>query len=259
MRLLGKRKKGAGEPDSGLPENGAVEVASVQLSGRRVRADLNGSGPEVLWRTDGEPQKAFATWERLADAHPRTGLWPVLVTGDRLDLGSVDADWAAKVAAVDYPTMVAERWIEFASYDEELRAALGDFPGVAAPGVTPADEPLEHVFATVEVESLALVPVQRPADVPAAIGWLGAVNSFMPVELVPYLRSWEDRFGARLVALGFDTIQLAVERPPTGPDALKAASEAYMFNPDVVDQGVGSVEALAEEMIQGPHWAFWWD
>ena len=32
-----------------------------------------------------------------------------------------------------------------------------------------------------------------------------------------------------------------------------------MFNPDIVDQGVGSIEALAEEMVQGPHWAFWWD
>lgn len=259
MRLFGKRKRDGDGPGNQLPEDGPAEIAGVMLSGRRMRADMDGQGPVVLWRTHGEPSNAFKTWAMLADAHPRTGLWPVIVTGGRLDLGNVDPDWEAKVAAVDYPAMVAERWTEFSSYDEELRELLGAFPGVAAAGVTPADDPLEHVFATLEVDSLALVPVQRPADVPAAIGWLGAVNSFMPVELVPYLRSWEGRFGARLVALGFDTIQLAVERPPTGTDALKAASEAYMFNPDVVDQGVGTIEALAEEMMQEPHWAFWWD
>jgi hypothetical protein len=254
MRLFGKRHKDA----EGLPADGAAEIAGVTLRGRRVRAELDGSGPAVLWRTDGEPERVFSVWKRLADAHPQTGLWPVLITGERLDLGSYDPRWEDRVAG-DHEARLAGRWTEHLSYDEELRELMGPFPGVAAPGVTPADDPLEHVFATVEVDSLGLVLVRRPADVLAAIGWMGAVNSFKPTELVPYLRSWEERFDARLVALGFDTVQLAVGRPPSGEQAVRAAAELYLFNPDVVDQGVGSIEALAEEMVQTPHWGFWWD
>jgi hypothetical protein len=258
MRLFGKRRRDADGP-GGLPADGVAEIAGVKLSGRQVRADLTGAGPAVLWRTEGQPQAMFDAWERLANAHPHTGLWPVLITEERLDLGCFDPAWEAKVAAVDYGAMVIERWAERSSYDEELRELLGDFPGLAAPGETRVDDPLEHVCAALEVDSLGLVSVRRSADVLAAIGWMGAVNSFMPVELVPYLRSWEERFDARLVALGFDTIQLAVGRPPAQAEAIRAASELYLFNPDVVDQGVGSIEALAEEMLQRPHWAFWWD
>ena len=258
MRLFGKRQRD-GDGADGLPADGDAEIAGVKLSGRRVRADLEGAGPAVLWRTNGEPEAVFQVWERLADAHAQTGLWPVLITAERLDLGYFDPAWEAKVEAVDYGTMVVARWSEFSSYDEELRERMGEFPGLAAPGEVRVDDPLEHVFAALEVDSLGLVRVRRPADVLAAIGWMGAVNSFRPVELVPYLRSWEERFDARLVAVGFDTIQLAVGRPPSAAEAIRAASELYMFNPDVVDQGVGSIEALAEEMVQDPHWAFWWD
>jgi hypothetical protein len=258
MRLFGKRNRDADGPE-GLPADGEAEIAGVTLRGRRMRAELDGTGPAVLWRTEGAPDAVFSAFRRLADAHPRTGLWPVLITAERLDLGTVDPAWEDRVVTGDHGAMLLERWTEHLSYDEELRELLGEFPGVAAAGDTPADDPLEHVFATVEVDSLALVPVRRPADVLPAIAWLGAINSFEPVELVPYLRSWEERFDARLVAVGFDTVQLAVGRPPSGQDAVRAAAELYLFNPDIVDQGVGSVEALAQEMVQGPHWYFWWD
>ncbi|HEY8589771.1 MAG TPA: DUF4253 domain-containing protein [Naasia sp.] len=258
MRLFRKRQQDEDEPGN-LPADGTVELAGVQLTGRRVRAGLVGTGPQVLWRTAGEPEAVLFTWRRLAEAHGQTGLWPVLITNERLDLEDVDPAWEETVTAVDFDAMVAARWTAHAGLDEELRELLGAFPGVAAPGEPFNEDPLEHVFATLDIDSLGLVPVERPADVLAAIAWAGAVNSFEPVELVPFLRSWEERFDARLVAVGFDTIDLAVGRPPTRAEAVKAASELYLFNPDIVEQGVGSIEALAEEMVQGPHWSFWWD
>jgi hypothetical protein len=48
----------------------------------------------------------------------------------------------------------------------------------------------------------------------AVVGWTGAMNYHAtPAPLACVLRSWEDRFGARLVHLGFDTMDLLVERP----------------------------------------------
>lgn len=222
MRLFGKRR----EVDGPLPADGTATIAGVKLSGRRVQADLDGPGPEVLWRTDGPPPPG--AWEQLAAAHPQTGLWPLLLIDERLDLGYVD--WPAELEPL----------------------ALG------GPGEQPHADAVEEVFAVLDrVHSLALVPVERPADVLSAIGWTGAVNSFMPAELTPYLRSWEERFWTVPVALGFDTLHLAVRRAPA--DAEAAAAEVYAFCPDIVDQGIGSVEELATTMIPAPYWYFWWD
>jgi Domain of unknown function (DUF4253) len=61
---------------------------------------------------------------------------------------------------------------------------------------------------------LGLVAARRPADVLAVVGWTGAMNYHATsAPLACVLRSWEDRFGARLVRLGFDTMDLLVERP----------------------------------------------
>jgi hypothetical protein len=251
VKLFRRREQ---DPDGPLPADGTVTIAGVELTGKRMRADLEGRGPEVLWRTVGKPPAG--AWARLADAFGQTGLWPLMIIDERLDLGYLDPQWPQHVT-VDLAEALPKRWAEFGAYDEELREQMGAFPGLAAPGPEPAEDPAEQVFAALEIDSLALVPVQRPADALAAIGWMGAVNSFTPVELVPYLRSWEERFDARVVALGFDTVHVAVARPPAETD--KAAAEVYMFCPDIVHQGIGSVEELAATMIPSPYWYFWWD
>ena len=58
------------------------------------------------------------------------------------------------------------------------------------------------------------MPAARPADILPCIGWAGACNHRTASELAVVLRSWEDRFGARLLEVGFDDIRLLVSRPP---------------------------------------------
>ena len=65
---------------------------------------------------------------------------------------------------------------------------------------------------------LLLAPAARGAAVLAVAGWTGPINHTNQVApLVTILRSWEDRFGVRLVGLGFDTLELSVAAPPTTP------------------------------------------
>jgi hypothetical protein len=62
---------------------------------------------------------------------------------------------------------------------------------------------------------LGLVAVDRPAKVLDVIGWMGPANyDLNPAEQSAILDTWEDRFDAYLVGLGFDTITLIVARPP---------------------------------------------
>ncbi|MFD9407840.1 DUF4253 domain-containing protein [Streptomyces sp. NPDC059989] len=156
---------------------------------------------------------------------------------------------------------------------EELIAPFGrDWPGLAPAG-TPtgtadADAAADGLAGALIRDGrlgrprLALVPARRGADVPAVLGWSGPLNHETDTARISaVLRSWEDRYGARVLALGFDRLDLYVQAPPrTLAEALTLAAEHFAFCPDNVWQGSGTVSAYAEEAVAGSaHWSFWWD
>jgi hypothetical protein len=74
------------------------------------------------------------------------------------------------------------------------------------------------------------------------------------------LRSWEDRFGARLLEVGFAEIRLVVSRPPrTLEEALPIAAEHVAFCDECGRMGVRHVRELARMLVGNPFWDFWWD
>jgi hypothetical protein len=76
------------------------------------------------------------------------------------------------------------------------------------------------------------------------------------------LRSWEDRFDARLFCIGFDTLDLAVGRPPSSESsALAVAAELFALGgQDTFEHlRVDSVSSLAARILNSPRWSFWWD
>ncbi|XHM95790.1 DUF4253 domain-containing protein [Peterkaempfera sp. SMS 1(5)a] len=75
------------------------------------------------------------------------------------------------------------------------------------------------------------------------------------------MRSWEDRFGARLVALTHDVLYLSVAAPPhTFDQALAVAAEHFAFCPDSIWQGSDTIRAhAARGVLNRPLWGFWWD
>jgi Domain of unknown function (DUF4253) len=144
---------------------------------------------------------------------------------------------------------------------QELAPYGGRFPGLAERGGERRDDASAAAIDSLEnVSGLALVPVTRPADALGAIGFSGAVNyDYAPGDLSAVLRSWEQRFDAILVGVGLDTAFVAVRRPPAGQVALRVAAEHFVFAPDSVWQGTGSLRKLAGEVRGSRAWAFWWD
>lgn len=110
-------------------------------------------------------------------------------------------------------------------------------------------------------EALLLVPVRRPADVPAVIGWLGSVNqNLFGNDISGCLRSWEDRYGAVLVTIGADKFELMITHPPkTAQQAREIAEEIYTVCPDMVAQGAHTIELLQALVEDSDTWYFWWD
>ena len=76
----------------------------------------------------------------------------------------------------------------------------------------------------------------------------------------PAMRIWRDRYGAELIGINSDTINLRVAvRPKTREEALALARDQYIYCPDITDQGVQTYSALAADLMTNDWWYFWWD
>src|SRR5260370_23595277 len=103
---------------------------------------------------------------------------------------------------------------------------------------------------------MGLVRAARPSDICPGIGWQGGGRTAS--ELAVVLRSWEDRFGARLMQVGFAEIRLLVSRPPqTMETAQPIAAEHFAFS-DEAHIGLRGVGDIARAVVNNPFWAFWW-
>lgn len=76
-------------------------------------------------------------------------------------------------------------------------------------------------------------------------------------DVMQRLKKWDDLYGLRVYGAGMDWLQAEFDTPPR--DWAAFAEEVYEFCPDVVDQGTGSVEALATELKKIRDIYLWWD
>jgi hypothetical protein len=250
-------------------------------AGRLIDGTPDGSGPEpLLWYADG-PAGPNAWSELLAGRS--AGLLPVLIENEKQSPGF--ADWYLDPGLMSYPgdhdpeEVLADTWTGYTDdedYEEEDLLELLDpydheWPGMAAAPAFDADPDATAAEVTAELLATgwlddphaALVHARRSADIPAAMGWTGPMNHTNDVApLCAVLRSWEDRFGIRVVALGLDTLTVTVAAPPrTEQEAEALAAEHFGFCPDNITQG--SYETLREyahkRLLGKTTWHFWWD
>jgi hypothetical protein len=244
-----------------LPGEGPARLGPVTLpAGTLIGGHLGRD--HVAWATADPVPGSGRVWAALSELHSQTGLVPVQLDGlggdarrpwddgdfiepvdpreaDGLDAGAVlRFDWRA--------------WVPHPRYDDaeqmQRRAPFTlEWPGLAPPERTPLtaaerQHALDVLLPQVRRASgatpqarIGLVAAARPADVLLVIGWGGLVNCGESLlELTAVLRSWEDRFGARLVDVGYADLRLFVERPPRTLEAaqrLAASAEIASTGP----------------------------
>lgn len=243
-----------------------VDVDAL-LASATVRGTLR-DGREVQ-SVQVDPARAVLTWQALCAAHDRTGLWPFL------------ADPPAKHPRPEVWEHLLNdaRTDERPPHDPDLFAAL--LAKTIGPDDDRDDEDRDELREALRCKQLVLHtrPANRtpwaqktrqiglcPADVggweiPELIGWEGALNyAVFGAEHAAVLKTWHDRYGAELMALTFDTIELRVPNPPTDPrEVASVALEQVAYCPDAVFQGAESITALAEQQVYSDTWSFWWD
>ncbi|MEV6192729.1 DUF4253 domain-containing protein [Streptomyces sp. NPDC051920] len=249
------------------------------------------AGSPVLWYADRMPYAPLLdAWARVQRQQDATGLRPVLCYADNdhpdsldlSDIASVDLEaelergwhddrrrrlaWAAEPSpAPEIPEDLAE-FIE--PWEDDPGPPFDRWPGLApaalpVPGADPDEAALAAVVAHLHHVgepgiSLGLVKAARSADIPAVLGW----RSEAPLPLLcALLRSWEDRFGARVVGVIGSTLYVSVARPPRDErQATHIALEHLLTTADnIVDDPPTPFPRYAASLVGASMWSFWWD
>jgi hypothetical protein len=205
---------------------------------------------------------AIQTWMELRESLAATGYWPVL-------LGEPDAaeevcEWLDRDQH-DSPGLVEQalaldvaRW--FAKEESVHPLPRGPWP----------EEDLGSTSFTIPYDAHTRRPHREVvlALVPARAGWeavlrlrFGGFNDCPSTHVHgAVLQSWEERFGAELVGLQRNILELwATEFPADRNAALVLAREQYLYCRDIVEGGCETLDELAAILCSGEHWYFWWE
>jgi hypothetical protein len=202
---------------------------------------------------------------RLHDEYASSGLYPVLL-GDLEDYkriqdglaGSHDVSatlaksndidpnqWLRErsVSDPDLYQIVEGEWPETTSEEMGIGTHLNVLTGL----------PKKYVM-------IALLRVAAPWEVFARLNWGGWNDCPFPAEHCAMQRYWALQYGAEVVSVTGDIVQCVVKTPPTDREkSLHLAREQSIYCYDIVQQGVGSIAALAAGLLDSRFWYFWWD
>jgi hypothetical protein len=264
-----------------LPEDGQyAQLGNVDLpAGRHILARGRSGDTVVAWATTEPVERPGRVWAQLSAAHRHTGLVPFVLRGlewgstkrpwdngefsDPVDIAGLDRLDAARILRSGWAGMQGQADRDGSSYEQHTilaRAPFGpEFPGLAPPAgrvLHPAEIHQGLDFHLTAPARIGLAVADRPADVLPLIGWKGHPSV---LEAAAVLRSWEDRFGARLLEIGFAQIWLHVTRPPvTAEAAQRVAAELYSFGEEV-QYGLRDLPSIALGILDAQFWSFWWD
>jgi hypothetical protein len=190
-------------------------------------------------------------------AAPRTGNCPVRLVG-AVPYGRAPSRRLAALAVRDADAELRQRWGGHCPIDD-CTAPFGDwFPGLLARSRVPVDRAVAAAGRAMASRSgpVTFVRVTRPADAPAAIGWVGAGPD--PVGVSAVLRSWEERFGALLVEITADELSLGVAVPPsTRHECLALAAEHVALCREIL--AADTLRGYAACLREAREWRLRWD
>lgn len=180
------------------------------------------------------------------------------------------------IADVDVSQVLARGWREVVTGaadeafdfggDELPRVPFREWPGLAPPPSADGDPSLaaarivgsrdrrRELTARDDPPYVGLVPAIDGAAAIAVCGWPASAVDL--AETAAVVRSWQERFGATVCALGINTLALTVARPPESlEEARLVAAEHFAFR----KAATGDFEEYAKSLIHGQTWFFWWD
>jgi hypothetical protein len=263
MPWFGRRNNSRGNSD-GPPSFAVDALRRVGVRGVSFRSTDAFGDRANAWAVEVPGDRALTLWSELASDGEH---WSPVILGSAIDetrlaesrqYCTVTPDEILEAASrIDVDVLIAT-WQANNELDDEWDY-VGQWPDGVGPNtsfVLPYDIGTRQHRATV----LAIVAVRDSTEVPAALGW-GAWNACpSPEEHVAVMRRWSDRYGAQLVGISSDVVEMKVSSPPKDREAaMQLAGEQFAYCEDIVTQGTETISALAATLLNGTSWYFWWD
>jgi len=209
---------------------------------------------------------ALGTWRRLRQSAPGLGYWPVIF-GEPKKAQRVCEIFGTEHAEDPKETL---RLADGTDVQEYFQRRAEEFSGEGAHGEWPAKSEgmMDFTIPRKILEPdkfhervvVGLVPANHSWEVPVMLSFGGWNDCPEAKDQVAVLRYWNEIYGAELVGLSGDVMEMEAARTPsTKEEALKLAHEQYWFCYDIVEQGVGTIENLAGGLGESRIWYFWWD
>jgi hypothetical protein len=240
----------------------------------RVQAIPGSESPLYLLAVPGK--QALENWQKLHGLVKQSQYWPV-VMGPASNFDSLQDLWPEadslptpaallkKAASLDLAGWLSENTPEVLpdeAFDPEEFEEFGEF--LSPESMQPTSEFTTHLDILSRKPYpevlIGLVPTPDPWEVPAWLytgGWNACPEAEVHIRL---METWFVRYGAELVGLTHDVIELAIARPVQEiEEARELALTQYAYCPDIIDQGVQTIENLAQTLLGSSVWYFWWD
>ena len=253
-----------GEIESALERwRSAVEEAGLEAGSLERHVDHG-----VLYATSSVPgERAIEAWLALRAVCHAAGFWPVVAGAGEL---GATADgipspqtWLARARELD-----TDVWLRLT---REI-AAVGDDdhdddhdhdhdhdhePRPVEGYEIPRDSETLEFLPSV---TIVLVPTTSGAEAPAYLQFGGFEDCPLPEVHVAMLARWHARWGAEVVGISQESIELRLETPLSDlEDARMVAEEIAIYCPDVIEQGYETVELLAQTLVGSTVWPLWWE
>jgi hypothetical protein len=224
--------------------------------------------------------EAVDRWRQLRALVDQSGYWPVILGNDKEAsrvLEFADQEHGQPVTEIlrEAASQSAERWLKErqqsnlnalqktygADWQKTVEQLHGEWPE-RVHAVTRFTIPFERVGSGPPKAkvTIGLFPTKDGCEVPAQLNFGGWNECPDPAVHVRLMRKWFEDYGAELVGMNGDVIEMSVIRPPaTREDALRLAEQQFLYCEDIVLQGTETMERLAAGLLGNNVWFFWWD
>lgn len=116
----------------------------------------------------------------------------------------------------------------------------------------------DYTDNSVKETILAYIPTTKPFEVFAWVPFGGWNECPCAEDMINLSRYWYLKHNAVPAVISHDTLEFFCA-PLDIKSAMETAVEHYAVCPDNVDQGIGTIAALADSLTKSTVWWFWWD
>ena len=197
----------------------------------------------------------------------KEGFLPMLVAADELLLECLEDTDQARAELLAAPLESGEEFLQkwLKEMKEELEEDEPDYWEQLI-GEVAGGEGIDRFLSIWDYSGkqtipivLAEIPVKNPWEVFAYLPFGGWNECPANEEHMAVAKYWFEKYGAVPALMTHDVLEYSLPASISQEKAMEVAWEQFTYCSDIVEQGVGTVGALAGGLAQSKFWYFWWD